>query len=63
MGLAALSTPWALLGLLGVVLLAGPARTVLAGAQGPALIGVLRNTGLAGLVLAAGLTLGWALGS
>ena len=62
-GLAALSTPWALLGLLGVVLLAGPARTVLAGAQGPALIGVLRNTGLAGLVLAAGLTLGWALGS
>jgi 1,4-dihydroxy-2-naphthoate octaprenyltransferase len=38
------------------------ARTVASGASGPALIRVLRDTGLAELALAAGLALGLALG-
>ncbi len=56
------ATLWALLGLLGLPLVVRPARVVLSGASGPALIPVLRDTGLAELVLAAGLALGLALG-
>jgi 1,4-dihydroxy-2-naphthoate octaprenyltransferase len=38
------------------------ARTVASGTSGPALVPVLRDTGLAELVLAAGLALGLTLG-
>ncbi|MGI9083718.1 MAG: 1,4-dihydroxy-2-naphthoate polyprenyltransferase [Aeromicrobium sp.] len=55
-------TPWALLGLLGLPLLVRATRIVMSGAEGPALIPVLRDTGIAELVLAAGLALGLALG-
>ena len=58
----AFATPWALLGLLGLPLAVRAARTVASGASGPALIPVLRDTGLAELVLAAGLALGLAVG-
>ncbi len=61
--LAGLGTSWALLGLLGVAALASPTRTVLGGARGPALIPVLKSTGLSGLLVAAGLSAGWVLGS
>ena len=58
----AFATPWALLGLLGLPLVVRAARMVASGASGPALIPVLRDTGLAELALAAGLALGLALG-
>ena len=58
----AFATPWALLGLLGMPLVVRASRTVVSGASGPALIPVLRDTGLAELALAAGLALGLALG-
>jgi 1,4-dihydroxy-2-naphthoate polyprenyltransferase len=48
--------PWALLGLLAVPLAVPPARTVLSGGRGPALIGALAGTGL--LTLATGVLLG-----
>jgi 1,4-dihydroxy-2-naphthoate octaprenyltransferase len=48
--------PWALLGLLAAQLAAPPARTVLSGGRGPALIAALQGTGL--LTLATGLLLG-----
>jgi 1,4-dihydroxy-2-naphthoate polyprenyltransferase len=57
--LGALTSWWALLGLVGVVVLAVATRSVLAGAQGPALIRVLQLTGMAELLMAVGLTLGW----
>ena len=64
--LAAVTTWWALLALLGVALLAAPVAQVLRGATGPALIGVLKATGLAELatavLLVAGLGIGWAHG-
>ena len=54
--------PWALMGLLAVPLAVAPARTVLAGGRGPALIGALQGTGLltlaTGVLLGAGLALG-----
>ncbi|WP_187271909.1 1,4-dihydroxy-2-naphthoate polyprenyltransferase [Aeromicrobium terrae] len=59
----AFATPWALLGLLGLPIVVRAARVVTSGAGGPALIPVLRDTGLAELVLAAGLALGLALGT
>ena len=59
---AAITTPWALLGLAGFVLLVRPVRAVLTGAVGPALITVLKATGTAELLIAAGLTLGLVLG-
>ncbi len=60
--LAALTSWWALLGLVGIAM-AGPAvRTVLRGARGPALIGVLQTTGLAELLCAVGVTVGLILG-
>jgi 1,4-dihydroxy-2-naphthoate polyprenyltransferase len=48
--------PWALLGLLAAPLAVPPARTVLSGGRGPALIGALQGTGL--LTLATGVLLG-----
>jgi 1,4-dihydroxy-2-naphthoate octaprenyltransferase len=48
--------PWALLGLLAAPLAVPPARTVLAGGRGPALIAALQGTGL--LTLATGVLLG-----
>jgi 1,4-dihydroxy-2-naphthoate octaprenyltransferase len=57
----ATARPWALFGLLGAPLAVRPARTVLTGGRGPALIGALQGTGLltlaTGLLLAAGLAL------
>jgi 1,4-dihydroxy-2-naphthoate octaprenyltransferase len=45
-------SPWALLGLLAVPLLVGPVRTIRGGANGMALIPVLKDTGLAMLLWA-----------
>jgi 1,4-dihydroxy-2-naphthoate polyprenyltransferase len=55
---AALTSAWALLGLLGPVMIIPSARTVLAGARGRDLIGVLKVTGLAELIAAVGLAAG-----
>jgi len=60
---AALATPWALLGLLAAPLAVRSARIVTSGAFGPALIPVLRDTGLTELVYALGLGIGLALGA
>lgn len=53
--------PWAVLALLGTPLAVPPARTVLSGGRGPALIGALQGTGLltlaTGILLAVGLAL------
>jgi 1,4-dihydroxy-2-naphthoate octaprenyltransferase len=53
--------PWVWIALLGIPLAAPPARTVLSGGRGPALIGALQGTGLltlvTGILLAAGLAL------
>jgi 1,4-dihydroxy-2-naphthoate octaprenyltransferase len=57
----AIQRPWAILALLGTPLAVPPARTVLTGGRGPALIGALQGTGLltlvTGILLAAGLAL------
>ena len=50
------SRPWALLALLAAPLALPPARTVLRGGRGPALIAALQGTGL--LTLATGVLLG-----
>jgi 1,4-dihydroxy-2-naphthoate polyprenyltransferase len=55
---AALTSPWALLGLAAVPVLVPAVRTVLSGKEGPALIAVLKTTGLAELLSAVGLALG-----
>ena len=55
---AALTSGWALLGLLGLVLLRPAWRQVLQGAEGPELVAVLKATGLAELVCAAGFAAG-----
>jgi 1,4-dihydroxy-2-naphthoate polyprenyltransferase len=55
---ALLTSAWALLGLGGLLMLVPALRTVLSGGQGPALIGVLRSTGLAELGSAIGLAVG-----
>jgi 1,4-dihydroxy-2-naphthoate octaprenyltransferase len=55
---AALTSWWALLGLAGLAMIIPAARAVTAGALGPALIGVLKSTGLAELATAIGLALG-----
>ena len=52
---------WALLGLGGIAMLVPAVRTVLGGAQGPALIAVLKATGTAELTYALGLAIGLAL--
>ncbi len=56
-------TPWALLGLAMVPLAVRARQLVASGAQGMALIPVLRDTGLAELVYAAGLAIGLAIGA
>lgn len=61
-GLAALTSWWALLGLAGLVPLAAAVRTVLGGATGAELIAVLKTTGTAELLVAAGLSAGLWLG-
>ncbi|WP_232549936.1 1,4-dihydroxy-2-naphthoate polyprenyltransferase [Propioniciclava soli] len=60
---AATSTWWALLGLVMVVLLAGPVRLVLLGAVGPELVRVLKLTGLGELAGALGVLLGCLVGA
>jgi 1,4-dihydroxy-2-naphthoate octaprenyltransferase len=62
-GVAALTSAWALLGLGGLLLLVPALRTVLSGGQGAALVGVLMTTGLAELVCALALAAGLVLGS
>jgi len=57
-GVALLTSLWALLAFSGLLLLVPALRTVLSGGHGPALIGVLRTTGLAELVGAVGLAAG-----
>ncbi len=57
--LAALSTPWALLGLVVVPVIAPAAIRVQRGAVGRDLIAVLKATGTAELALAVGLTVGF----
>jgi 1,4-dihydroxy-2-naphthoate polyprenyltransferase len=59
---AALTTPWALLALAYAGYAAPAARVVLEGANGPALVPVLQQTGLAELVFGAGLFVGLVIG-
>jgi 1,4-dihydroxy-2-naphthoate octaprenyltransferase len=59
---AATTTWWALLGLAGTALLVPAVRAVLGGAQGPALIAVLKASGTAELGYAIGLAVGLILG-
>lgn len=59
---AVASTPWALLGLAGLIPLVNPVRTVLSGARGADLIAVLKATGLSELAVAAGLAVGFVVG-
>ncbi len=58
-----LATPWSLLALIGLPLAAKAAALVRRGATGPALIPVLKDTGLAELLYAVGLAVGLALGA
>ena len=61
--LAAATTWWALLGLLGFAALVGPVGRVLGGATGPALIGVLKLTGIAEVLVALGVLAGVVVGA
>jgi 1,4-dihydroxy-2-naphthoate octaprenyltransferase len=61
-GLAAVTTWWALLGLAYAVPAVAATRTVLGGATGPGLIPVLARTGVAELLLGAGVFAGLLLG-
>ena len=58
---ALVTTWWALLGLAGLLVIIPAVRVVLSGGTGPALIGVLKATGLAELVTAVGFAAGLAL--
>jgi 1,4-dihydroxy-2-naphthoate octaprenyltransferase len=58
---SAWAAPFALLGLFGVLPWLGAARAVRSGASGPALIPVLQRTGIAELVTAMGLAVGFVL--
>jgi 1,4-dihydroxy-2-naphthoate polyprenyltransferase len=58
-----LTTWWALLGLAGLILIIPAVRVVLSGASGPALIGVLKATGLAELASAVGFAAGLIIGT
>jgi 1,4-dihydroxy-2-naphthoate octaprenyltransferase len=60
---SALATPWALLALIALPLAIKSTRVVLSDAVGPALIPVLKDTGLTELVYAVGLAIGLTLGS
>jgi 1,4-dihydroxy-2-naphthoate octaprenyltransferase len=55
---ALLTTWWALLGLAGLILIISAVRVVLSGGSGPALIPVLKATGLTELACAIGFTAG-----
>ncbi|WGT47824.1 1,4-dihydroxy-2-naphthoate polyprenyltransferase [Tessaracoccus lacteus] len=57
-GFAALTTWWALLALLGLLLLVAPLRLVLGGAMGPRLIPVIQGTGMAEIGIGLGLLVG-----
>ena len=59
---AALTSIWALLGLVGLVLIIPAVRTVLTGGRGPQLIAVLKTTGLAELISAIGFAVGLIIG-
>jgi len=59
---AALTTPWALVALAYAAYAAPAARVVLEGANGPALVPVLQQTGLAELVFGGGLFVGLLIG-
>ncbi|HZX03499.1 1,4-dihydroxy-2-naphthoate polyprenyltransferase [Kribbella sp.] len=59
---SAVATPWALLAFIAVPLAIMSTRVILSDAVGPALIPVLKNTGLTELLYAVGLGLGLALG-
>ncbi|GAA1595218.1 1,4-dihydroxy-2-naphthoate polyprenyltransferase [Kribbella hippodromi] len=59
---SAIATPWALLAFIAVPLAIKSIRIILSDAVGPALIPVLKNTGLTELLYAVGLGLGLALG-
>ncbi|HSU35476.1 MAG TPA: 1,4-dihydroxy-2-naphthoate polyprenyltransferase [Propionibacteriaceae bacterium] len=59
---AVLTSAWALLGLVGLVLIIPAVRTVLTGGRGPALIAVLKTTGLAELASAIGFAVGLVIG-
>lgn len=60
--LSALATPWALLALIALPLAVKAVRVVVSDAVGPALIPVLKGTGLTELAYAVGLAVGLALG-
>jgi 1,4-dihydroxy-2-naphthoate octaprenyltransferase len=60
--LCALATPWALLALIALPLGVRAVRVVVGDAVGPALIPVLKDTGLTELVFAVGLAVGLAIG-
>jgi 1,4-dihydroxy-2-naphthoate octaprenyltransferase len=55
---ALLTSWWALLGLAGLILIIPAMRTVMSGASGLALIGVLKATGLAELASSIGFAAG-----
>jgi 1,4-dihydroxy-2-naphthoate polyprenyltransferase len=55
---ALLTTWWALLGLAGLILIISAVRVVMSGGTGPALIGVLKATGLAELASSLGFAAG-----
>ena len=57
-GYAVLTSWWALIALLGVLLLVAPLRRVLGGATGRALIPVIQATGMAEVGIALGLLVG-----
>ncbi|GAA2797896.1 1,4-dihydroxy-2-naphthoate polyprenyltransferase [Kribbella solani] len=59
---SAIATPWALLAFIAVPLAIKSIRIILSDAVGPALIPVLKNTGLTELLYAVGLGIGLALG-
>ena len=61
-GVAAGTTWWALLGLVGLVVLGGPILRVLADARGPELIRVLKVTGIAEVAAAVGVLVGVVVG-
>ncbi len=62
LGMMALTTPWAGLGLIGFALVLGPIMRLVAGATGRDLIAMLQATSMAELTVAAGLLLGLAVG-
>jgi 1,4-dihydroxy-2-naphthoate octaprenyltransferase len=62
-GIAVRVEPWAALGVAGVVIGARAWWQVRSGATGPELVAVLRDTGVAELVYAAGLFAGLVIGA